>query len=194
MIFNKTDHVPERVSQKYADFMREFRLCPQTVRKLFQQTVQVCPHIPDPAQKTLASLVRQRLFQAVMPVHKDEHRVGTGTLQKNLNGKPEGRQPLVPLENLPAGGFRRGMIEAKNVPRTHPRQRGGALSNQYGLKGPGNVPAHHAASFRPSSLQASSPSASGASLIIRPFSSRRPAPASLQRLHQSRIHCPSPQP
>ncbi len=47
-------------------------------------------------------------------------------------------------------------------------------------------------SFRlPSSLQASSPSVSGASLAIRPFSSRRLAPA---RPRQPRIHRPSPQP
>ena len=41
MVFNKAGHIPEGVSQKYADFMGKLRLCPQTVGKLFQKTVQV---------------------------------------------------------------------------------------------------------------------------------------------------------
>ena len=83
------------------------------------------------------------------------------------------RRPVIPLAGFPAGNLRRGMLEAKNAPRFDPRQREGTLPHQRGLKSPGNVLTHHAASFRPSSLQASSPSASGVSLIIRPVSSRR---------------------
>jgi hypothetical protein len=76
------------------------------------------------------------LFQAIMPVHKDNHRIGARAFQKNLNGKPKGRQLLVPLANLLAGDFQGRMMEAENTSRFHPRQCGGALPDQHGLKRP----------------------------------------------------------
>ena len=137
MVFNKADHIPERVSQEYADLMGKLRLRPQTVSKLFQQAVQVCPRISGLRQKALVSIIRQHLLQAIMPVHKDDHRAGTGPLQKYLNGKAEGGQLFVPLANLLARGFQRAMIKTEDASRFHPRQRGGALPDQHGLKGPG---------------------------------------------------------
>ena len=95
-----------------------------------------------------------------------------GSKSEQLPDSPP-RRPVIPLAGFPAGNLQRGMLEAKNAPRFDPRQREGTLPHQRGLKSPGNVLTHHAASFRPSSLQASSPSASGVSLIIRPVSSRR---------------------
>ena len=48
---------------EYADLMGKLRLRPQTVSKLFQQAVQVCPRISGLRQKALVSIVRQHLFQ-----------------------------------------------------------------------------------------------------------------------------------
>ncbi len=77
MVFNKADHIPERVSQEYADLMGELRLCPQTLGKLFQQVVQVCPLISGLGQKALVKEIcnsmsgsYQRLLSAFEQIGK----------------------------------------------------------------------------------------------------------------------------
>jgi hypothetical protein len=57
-VFDKSNDIPERIPQKHADFMREFRLRLQPVCQLLQQAVQICAFISDLRQKSLARIVR----------------------------------------------------------------------------------------------------------------------------------------